>query len=856
MKARRLNFDPRSKEPFELKKAIERLAHWLPSQGPVKDFIHQHPLHGFQNQPFEDSVWQASRMFGAFAYMPAAYYQHAYRDGRLLKSELERIFDLRQSPMPLREKALRRLESRIDEPLEQPPKGLAKDGLRSRWKASEGVDLESLVQPLLFKLLSAYLDQGISTRRFPSSFDFYEGVGNLVRDSWLPLAPLSDSEIVKQFAKPSEEVILFCLEKLVGDSTLYERYLHEVFLSHPGWYAMVYMIDHDPKSLMARRQINLEQVLAVELLMEVGWMWRKRGAGFRPLGEREDCVVSKESAYFFIDDCLALWHEAFEWTHYSEVLRALVEQAKFPRSSTSPVSAQAFFCIDDRECSIRRYLEELDPQLQTFGTAGFFAIDFMFQGLNDSHPVKQCPLPVTARFLVREVLPDKKKRRKDLPSHRFHLQTRATNTLIRGWLTAQVLGIWSGVKLVISIVKPSLAQPTLSALSRIDAYNDLALYRKGDEKSPEGYWVGYSLSEMVDRVATVLKFNHLVKDFAEVIVMVAHGSSSTNNPHFAAYDCGACSGRAGAPNARAFAIMANDPQVRKGLSEKGIDVPVTTRFIGAIHDTAREEVDYFDVGGLTPSQSRVFEGFRTTMEKALAMNAVERCRRFELVPEKIGQKKALEEVQKRSAALFEPRPELNHATNSLTIVGRRPITYGLFLDRRALLQSYNPLADLDGKILQSLLGALVPVCGGINLQYVFSRIDNEVYGAGTKLPHNVSALLGVANGVEGDLRTGLPAQMVEIHDPIRLLMVVEQEAEIALAALKREPALFEWVENGWMRYATISPSTHEISLFFEGKMISVDVSAWPKPPTAKNSAALLARGSRNNLPVVRLGGEW
>ena len=53
---------------------------------------------------------------------------------------------------------------------------------------------------------------------------------------------------------------------------------------------------------------------------------------------------------------------------------------------------------------------------------------------------------------------------------------------------------------------------------------------------------------------------------------------------------------------------------------------------------------------------------------------------------------------------------------------------------------------------------------GINLEYFFSSVDNEVYGCGTKLPHNVTGLLGVMNGHQGDLRTGLPLQMVELHD--------------------------------------------------------------------------------------------
>ena len=94
------------------------------------------------------------------------------------------------------------------------------------------------------------------------------------------------------------------------------------------------------------------------------------------------------------------------------------------------------------------------------------------------------------------------------------------------------------------------------------------------------------------------------------------------------------------------------------------------------------------------------------------------------------------------------------------------------MDRRAFLHSYDPGSDPDASCLVKILSAIIPVCGGINLEYYFSRIDNSIYGAGTKLPHNVIGLLGVANGVEGDLRTGLPSQMIEVHEPARLLIVV------------------------------------------------------------------------------------
>ena len=89
-------------------------------------------------------------------------------------------------------------------------------------------------------------------------------------------------------------------------------------------------------------------------------------------------------------------------------------------------------------------------------------------------------------------------------------------------------------------------------------------------------------------------------------------------------------------------------------------------------------------------------------------------------------------------------------------------------------------------------------------------------GAGTKLPHNVMGLFGVANSSDGDLRPGLPWQMIEVHDPVRLMVIVEHRPEIVLKAVQSAPAVFEWYANEWVHLVSFDPETGDLYYFRNG----------------------------------------
>jgi uncharacterized protein YbcC (UPF0753/DUF2309 family) len=328
---------------------------------------------------------------------------------------------------------------------------------------------------------------------------------------------------------------------------------------------------------------------------------------------------------------------------------------------------------------------------------------------------------------------------------------------------------------------------------------------------------GFSDEEQATRVAGFLQSIGLTQGFSPLVVIVGHGSSSLNNPHAAAYDCGACSGRHGGPNARVFAAMANRREVRTLVAQRGIVIPESTWFLGAEHDTSDESIAWYDLDALPHAFQPGFDQLVCDLDEATRRHAVERCRRFASAPfskrAPPSPAHARRHLLGRRHDWSQARPELGHATIATAFIGRRAMSRGAFFDRRAFLISYDPSHDAEGKTLEAILLAAGPVGAGINLEYYFSTVDNRRFGCGSKITHNLAGLVGVMEGASSDLRTGLPQQMIEIHEPMRLLVVLEQTRAVVSAIYERQPPLRELIGNGWILVAVKEPDSGAIFRF-------------------------------------------
>ncbi|MBK7762929.1 MAG: DUF2309 domain-containing protein [Bacteroidetes bacterium] len=788
---------------FDEKHLINELKHYLPSQTPLKDFIHHNSLHAFQHMKFYDGIFHASKIFGYQVSLQLQEYRNLYALGRIHEQALDMVILRREAK--LNEWKQKLLFESYDDTRD------ARIGkLRKRWQSEYGIHLDNLVQPLLFRILNSYLDQGISTWTFESHPDgFLAAIKALEKNS---LTSFFKSKRVRKLLFQEDLSMQNLLHMIVGDEAYFEQYLFDQQFSHRGWSGMVATIEEQPHTLLSPKKISLKELILFELLLEIdaldqsftSWNALCSKANFEALDILSPTTITE------LDKVYMLWQDAFEWSYYNEVLSALSSSAHLVQSPKITHSFQALFCIDERECSLRRHLEHADTHCETYGTPGFFGVEFYFQPEHAKFYDKLCPAPVTPKYLIKET---------NVPEKRKHelLYTSATHGLLSGFASTLGLGLYAGVRAFKNILLPQMSPAISNAFAHMHQHSTLHIENKDLKDRENDLQIGFTIEEMANRVEGVLRGIGLITNFAPFIYVVAHGSSSANNPHHGAHDCGACSGRPGSVNARVLAFMGNHKQVRELLAQRGISIPHQTTFVGALHDTAADHIAFYDTDFSEANTLQQHQKNVQSFETALDMNAKERSRRFYSINTKGKIKDIRKAILDRSASLFEPRPELGHGTNSLCIVAHRNLTKNLYLDRRAFLNSYDYRTDLEGKYLAGIMKPLGPVCGGINLEYYFSRVDNYTLGAGTKLPHNVMGLIGVANSCDGDLRPGLPLQMIEVHDPVRLLIIVEHFPDIVLKTIQSTPDMYEWFINEWVHLAVFHPETHEIYYFKEGK---------------------------------------
>lgn len=570
-----------------------------------------------------------------------------------------------------------------------------------------------------------------------------------------------------------------------------------------------------------------------------------------------------------------IYLKALEDTHIETLVRSL----SVGENTEKPL-AQALFCIDVRSERFRRNLEKMG-NYQTFGIAGFFGVPVALVNLEKGHEEFLCPVIVTPRNVAFEVPYTKKglERTKamnevlhgikdhilapfvavemmgfafgfDFVGKTFlpQLYLRFKNSL---WDThtktsiivnrlsereiEEILSTYYA-NLIGNVLKEELGLKNIdhNTIKRVfevclnyeeevsEDIKDVVKLLREKYKVDRGFVeifrerlrsVGFTKEEQAFLISTALKSIGLVNDFAPIVLVLGHESRSENNPYESALDCGACGGASGIYNARIFCIMANDPAVRRIMAQKhGLDIPDDTVFIPGIHNTTTDEVTLYDFEFIPARYIPLLDKIRKDLEEVKRLTAQERATSLEAKSEK--------EVYTKAYDWSEVRPEWGLSGNYAFIIGRRSITKLSDFGGRVFLHSYDYSVDRKGFLLENILSGPAIVGQWINSEYYFSTVDNETYGSGSKVYHNVVGRIGVMTGNFSDLRTGLPSQTVlkegrPFHIPVRLALFIEAPLEFAKGVINRIRKIRELMQNEWINVVIFDPQQNTFYRYTE-----------------------------------------
>ncbi|GAB4391278.1 MAG: DUF2309 domain-containing protein [Gammaproteobacteria bacterium] len=679
---------------------------------------------------------------------------------------------------------------------------------------SEGVcyfQQPHLPEPMLninretIKWCQAFLDEGQATIRMPSrQKGLYLAWRDLACwDNCLYRSDKTKRQWLLDLPEDPEQVIVLCLQKLELKPSEYELFLTLMLTTLPGWAAYLkYRTEWAAKSNTHYRY-PVSQVDYLAMRLAITYVLWPQALTLLEWHQRARQAASKQPLSL---DAI----ESYEANYRANLLPQLAKQLSPAANSCEATipDAQLVFCIDVRSEPFRRAVEATG-NYHTLGFAGFFGVPTSIEDNMTGEVYASCPVLLSPQHHIQnipqcssKVLANTKRQFRLLRKGKQLYQTvkySFTTPFALVEALGPVFGAWMGLRTWMPAlalrVKQALTEMLVRPLPIAPVLDDLTL----DEQFNYAY--------------SALSMMGLTQQFAPIIVLCGHGSSTQNNPQASALDCGACGGRHGASNARILAAMLNNPQVRIRLKEVGIALPETTHFIGAEHNTTTDKVEFYVNTTLDAQAAAILEQLQRDLAQARIVNNERRARELGYA----GPKNLVSlHLLQRSQDWAQVRPEWGLARNASFIIGPRSLTKDVDLEGRAFLHSYDWQQDPEGTSLHVILTAPMVVAQWINSQYLFSTLDNVAYGGGSKITKNITGKIGLMQGNASDLMHGLALQSVYIHDceayhqTLRLHTIVYAPRQRVSVIFKKESALMQLVNNEWIYLICLDPTDNSI----------------------------------------------
>ena len=759
---------------------VEAACKKIPPLWPLDHFVAVNPFVGMGHLDFEEALDVVHRATHEFVTLPGSYFAKAWKDQTITEQ------DLHQACKNLG--CEDRLPSILEQPPDQWPQKEPDFSVADVLDAEGNTRWEWLTVEEVSKWCAAYFDEGQSLWQMPwKHLPLFR--------AWKRGAEMDRTPEVhglsgfRSHIKSLPDDALLAIEVMLASFdvpvALREDYLFRLLMSVRGWAGYVQYLVRE-KEMRGGSDESLIHLLAIRLAYDA-----TLHKAFRAVPRLTSNRSSSPCAE-------AIWQEALEISHRRNWIGQL-KPANKPEQAAPPErpSLQAVFCIDVRSEVMRRALESADPLAETIGFAGFFGFVIEVVPVNQSRGAARCPVLLIPSHRVQEHLPGSDEAATQLAEARL----KTSDELAGNWKsfkTASITSFSFVESLGLASAAPLLRESLVMAPAGEKQTLSLAIKK---ECCSQGDLGGLTLEDRVAMAVGALLNMGLTKNFARVVVLCGHGSQSANNPFASSLDCGACGGHAGDANARVAAMVLNDPAVRSALPSKGIVIPKDTVFLAALHNTCTDEITLFDLENMPATHFDDVKSLRQTLLSAGHLVRAERAIALGVDPLASGD--LLKSLVRRSYNWAEVRPEWGLAGNHAFIAAPRILTKNLNLEGKAFLHNYNSDEDPDFKILELILCAPLVVASWINLQYFASASNNDLFGSGNKLLHNVVGKMGVLEGNGGDLRAGLPWQSVHdgtklMHTPLRLNVFIKAPPEAMDDILTKHESVANLVNHRWL----------------------------------------------------------
>ena len=813
-----------------LDQQIEAACNRIAPVWPLDRFVAVNPFHGLVDKRFEEAAATLRRIADARMYMPRSWYHKQLQTGRITDDDLCEAACLcgsRLTPQQLRDAAAAERQG--------PAGGVPL--LTALVDELDADDWSSFVVERISHHCAAYFDMGQATWKRP-----WEGMS--LYASWRRFASLDysltmmgqDGMRARVGALPEapRACIASALRRLGIPETAALDYMHAALMDIGGWAAWTRLLRWE-EELQGGADDTIVELLAIRLAWDVLLYEHKSTPTIRPRW-REICarLGRGETGAGVGGDRTATGGNDAEVEHVLLTAlehgyqRRLIDQLAAAGDDKTPPqirrarpAVQAAFCIDVRSEIIRRAFETVCPKAQTLGFAGFFGVPIEHVPLGAVEPRSHMPVLLTPSYRVCSALLDENGQCAD--------EDQAEETLAAQRRRTGILKSWKAFKMGASscfsfveaagllLYAPKIIADSFGWSRPVAAPDDLHLDETAERRvgpsldAPHhgacGHHhaqdsIGIPEADRVPLAEGILKAMSMTDNFARLVLLVGHGSTVVNNPHATGLDCGACGGMTGEASARVGAALLNDPQVREGLVERGIEIPADTWLIGAQHDTCTDEVTLYDTHRLPAGYAEELAELRSWLQQAGELTRLQRAARLGLESQSL--RAVTANVQHRSRDWAQVRPEWALAGCAAFIAAPRERTRGLDLGGRTFLHDYHWQQDEGYGVLELIMTAPMVVAGWINLQYYGSTTDNRRFGSGNKVLHNVvGGAVGVLEGNAGDLRVGLPMQSLHdgkewMHEPMRLSVFLEAPQQAIDDIIARHDLVRQMLDNGWL----------------------------------------------------------